>query len=389
MDFILPEKVNYLFEIFKQEHKELYIVGGCVRDMVMGTVPHDYDFTTNATPDEMDGIAQKYNIETLHTGRLYGTVTFKFGKELYEITTYRSESTYSDNRHPDSIKFSSYLEADLQRRDFTINAMAWNPEQGLIDRYDGIKDIESKIIRTVGEPYERFNEDALRILRALRFAARFEFDIEADNTLQAMFDLEYKISSLSKERIGSEIAQTFSYPNTLFGTEYFCCKALNIPLNYYNKNTKTLEGRLAQLMPAVYTVKDVEDKLLPYGFGSDVVDRVNKLLTSARILYNREGPPIKEILSILRTPLERKLMFDFLDFPPKELRTITTAMIDNDPVCIEDLDIDGNDLIAMGLKGKQIGKMLKLLLYYIYDNPEKNTKDDLIKYVKNHKEEIE
>ncbi|MBR2545767.1 MAG: CCA tRNA nucleotidyltransferase [Erysipelotrichaceae bacterium] len=201
MKLILNEDISHIMNVFASNGFEVFLVGGCVRDMIMGLEPHDFDFTTNARPEQVHDVFREYKI--IDTGIKHGTVTLVYNGETYEITTYRKETEYDDHRHPSSITYSDNVYEDLIRRDFTVNAMAYNPEYGLIDYFDGLKDIENRIIRCVGNPDERFNEDALRILRAIRFATRFDFTIETatENALIKNRDL---LKYISLERITSE-----------------------------------------------------------------------------------------------------------------------------------------------------------------------------------------
>lgn len=193
-----------ILDILHNNGFKAYIVGGCVRDSIMGIVPHDWDITTDALPNDVKNIFKDFNI--IDTGLKHGTVAVIINKSPYEITTFRVDGSYSDGRHPDNVTFTTKLEEDLSRRDFTINAIAFNYEEGLIDPYDGETDIINGRIRCVGSPLERFNEDALRILRALRFAAQFNFKIDPciDNTIQSVLP---SINNLSMERIGSEFSK--------------------------------------------------------------------------------------------------------------------------------------------------------------------------------------
>lgn len=199
MKFDMPVSVNFIIQTLKQHGYDAYIVGGCVRDSILGKLPHDYDICTDAKPDEII----KTFPDTIPTGIKHGTVTVLMNKIPYEVTTYRIDGEYTDNRHPDRVEFTNKLTEDLKRRDFTINAMAYNPDAGLIDPFDGRGDIERKIIKCVGCAEDRFNEDALRILRAVRFSSRLGFciDEETDNAIHNQY---IKLNNIAVERINSE-----------------------------------------------------------------------------------------------------------------------------------------------------------------------------------------
>jgi len=209
--FMLPEEVNIAFDMLTNAGFEAYIVGGCVRDFLMGTDPDDFDITTSALPFEIKEVFKDFKV--IETGLKHGTVTVVIKHFHLEITTFRTESSYSDNRHPDHVHFTRSLKEDLARRDFTVNAMAYNPVVGLVDIFGGRKDLENKIIRTVGEAKERFSEDALRILRALRFASKLGFDIE-ENTLQAARELKESLKNVAAERVYVEFTKLLCGKNT-------------------------------------------------------------------------------------------------------------------------------------------------------------------------------
>jgi tRNA nucleotidyltransferase (CCA-adding enzyme) len=202
MKFTIPEKVNTIIEELMRNGFEAYAVGGCVRDMVLDREPEDWDITTSATPIEVKRIFRR----TVDTGIAHGTVTVLIDKEHYEVTTYRLDGEYEDNRHPKEVTFTACLSEDLKRRDFTINAMAYNEKEGLIDLFGGMEDIKRGIIRCVGSAEERFEEDALRILRAVRFSAQLDFVIE-EETMAAIKDKVKNLNNISAERIRVELTK--------------------------------------------------------------------------------------------------------------------------------------------------------------------------------------
>lgn len=197
---VLPEKVKYIIDKMYENGFEAFAVGGCIRDSLLGREPKDWDITTDASPKQVKAIFNR----TIDTGIEHGTVTIMLGKEGFEITTYRIDGEYEDSRHPKQVTFTKNLVEDLKRRDFTINAMAYNDREGLVDAFDGEKDLADKIIRCVGDAHDRFTEDALRIMRAVRFSAQLGFLIEQD-TLNAMKDLSVNLMDISAERIKSEL----------------------------------------------------------------------------------------------------------------------------------------------------------------------------------------
>jgi tRNA nucleotidyltransferase (CCA-adding enzyme) len=195
-----PDGVAKILKVLSGQGFEAYLVGGCVRDTVMGREPKDWDIATDARPEEVGRLFEK----TVDTGIKHGTVSVILGNKCYEVTTFRIDGRYADSRHPDRVEFTSRLEDDLRRRDFTINAMAWAPEEGIIDPFGGMRDISARIIRTVGKPADRFGEDALRMLRAVRFAAVLGFGIE-EGTIDGIRQNSSLISRISAERIREEL----------------------------------------------------------------------------------------------------------------------------------------------------------------------------------------
>ena len=196
----LPPRAAAILKTLQEAGVEAFVVGGCVRDSLIGRVPGDWDITTSARPEEVKRLFRR----TVDTGLQHGTVTVMQGKEAYEVTTYRTDGAYSDGRHPDSVRFVSSLAEDLARRDFTINAMAYAPETGVVDLFGGLQDLDARLIRAVGDPAERFTEDALRMLRAVRFSAQLGFGIEPQ-TFDAIRPLAPRLDMVSRERIRDEL----------------------------------------------------------------------------------------------------------------------------------------------------------------------------------------
>ena len=198
----LPEHVQQIIQRLEKEGYEAYAVGGCIRDTLLGRLPQDWDITTSACPQAVKELFS----HTVDTGIRHGTVTVLLNRQGYEVTTYRIDGEYEDGRHPKSVTFTGELAEDLKRRDFTINAMAYNETRGLVDEFDGTGDLKRGIIRCVGSPVERFEEDALRMLRAVRFAAQLGFDIE-EETGAAVAALSGTIAKVSAERIQMELVK--------------------------------------------------------------------------------------------------------------------------------------------------------------------------------------
>ena len=209
MNFNIPSDVLYILRRLEAAGFQADIVGGSVRDLLLGRSPDDYDITTSATPDEMKKVFA--DVRTIDTGIKHGTVGILIDGRVYETTTYRVDGEYVDSRHPESVSFTRKIEEDLARRDFTVNAMAYNPARGLTDPFDGQNDLKCGIIRAVGDPMLRFSEDALRILRGIRFSATFGFEIEKV-TSDALCEKAMLLSNVSSERIYVELRKTVAAP---------------------------------------------------------------------------------------------------------------------------------------------------------------------------------
>ena len=201
----LPQNVHICIQLLEQAGYACYAVGGCVRDALLGLTPHDYDLCTSAKPDQIKEIFAAY--DQIHAGEKHGTIGIIFpNREIYEITTFRTEGGYQDSRHPDWVAFVSDVESDLARRDFTVNAMAYSPITGLIDPFGGRSDIQDKILRAVGDPRQRFSEDALRILRGVRFSVTYDLTPETE-TASAMIQLSPLMEKLARERVFEELCK--------------------------------------------------------------------------------------------------------------------------------------------------------------------------------------
>lgn len=235
----IPVNANKLIGLLQQAGYSAYVVGGCVRDSIIGRIPHDWDICTSATPTEMLKIFNDFQI--IETGLQHGTITVIVDGEAYEITTFRIDGEYSDKRRPDCVSFTSKLEKDLSRRDFTINALAYNDIEGLIDPFGGVADIKNRLIRCMGNPWDRFDEDALRVLRALRFSCQLGFAIE-NSTSAAVLDKAYLLSNISKERINGEFCKmlcTKNFAMTMINYSTVFCQfipIINDMVNFDQKN---------------------------------------------------------------------------------------------------------------------------------------------------------
>lgn len=376
---ILPDNVKYIISQLNKNGFEGYIVGGCVRDYIMGIPPHDYDITTSALPEDVKKI---FN-HTVDTGIEHGTVTVVLKGENYELTTYRIDGEYEDNRHPKEVIFTSKLEGDLSRRDFTVNAIAYNDNDGFVDMFNGMEDIKNKVIRGVGDPDKRFKEDALRMMRALRFSAQLDFVIEP-NTFKAVKENADLIKNISIERIREELFKLILSQNNerlslLLESkmaEHFCPELNEILENaddsfykYINSCEKDISSRLA------YIFKGYDIKKILKNLKSD-----NRTINKTYILEKYFDYEITDEYSM------RKLISLAGEYTPDllKLKKCDTAMyhmtMEKGYCCnIKNLAIKGEDIIALGYKGKAIGSKLNYALEFVLKNPEKNRKEDILK----------
>lgn len=315
MQLLMPGNVRTIIEKLQDKGFEAYAVGGCVRDSYLGLTPHDWDITTNALPQQVKALFRR----TIDVGIQHGTVKIMMGDEGYEVTTYRIDGEYEDARHPKEVTFTAELKEDLRRRDFTINAMAYSEKTGIIDLFGGIEDLNAGVIRAVGNPEERFTEDALRILRALRFSARFGYEIEED-TKKAITSLAPNLSKISAERIREELEKLIlsAHPDRLvWAYELGVTKVIlpewdammeceqNTPHHYLSVGMHTL--KLLEDLAANYNdLSDYDKKIVRITALLHDVSKPEKKTTDADGVDHFKGHPergevvAKEILRRLR-----------------------------------------------------------------------------------------
>lgn len=431
----LPDKVAHIIDILTKQGCEAYAVGGCVRDSMLGRVPQDWDITTSAKPKQVKALFR----HTIDTGIQHGTVTVMIDREGFEVTTYRIDGAYEDARHPKEVIFTGNLLEDLKRRDFTINAMAYNERDGLVDAFDGIGDLARGVIRCVGCATERFSEDALRMLRAIRFAAQLGFAIE-DETECAIGELAGNIAKVSAERIQTELVKLLlsAHPERIVTAYQTGLTAVFLP--EFDVMMRTQQRNPHHCYPVgEHTVEALK------GVSADKVLRLAALLhdvakpicrmTDAQGIDHFYGHPAKGA-DMARTVL-RRLKFDndttdrvcalvkWHDDNPKPVepairRAIHRIGIDQYPaifavkradiraqstyrqeeklayvdayeklyceimdreecISLKQLAVTGSDLIAAGMKpGREIGEMLKVMLELVLEEPERNTKEALM-----------
>lgn len=362
MHFFLPAAVLKALDIMTAHGYEAYVVGGCVRDLLMGIPPHDYDICTSALPEETKACFAGERV--IETGIQHGTVTVLMDGEPFEITTFRTEGDYLDGRHPSSVAFTRNIENDLMRRDFTVNAMAYHPQKGLVDLYGGQEDLGAKIIRCVGDAHTRLTEDALRILRAMRFSAQLGFEVEKQ-TAQAMHDLKDRLTLISRERIAQELLRMVNSPAsprvlTQFKQIYFaamldCTQIDTAALSALPCGDTTL--RMAALLH-----KDGREKAaaalqslkLPTLFTHECLELVTH--------YDAEIIPEDVPLWLSRLGEQQLRRLLLLQRDASLDAEIQRTKDEKLPLSLRDLKVNGRDLMTVGVpSGRRVGEILEKL----------------------------
>lgn len=435
----LPVNVKEIITILENAGYEAYAVGGCVRDTLLNKEPDDWDITTSATPEEAKALFPR----TIDTGIQHGTITVLMGKETYEVTTYRIDGEYEDSRHPKEVIFTSNLLEDLKRRDFTINAMAYNDRSGIVDAFDGMKDLENKVIRCVGNPRERFTEDALRMMRAVRFSGQLGYEIEPA-TAEAVKELAPTLSRISAERICTELVKLMmsDHPDYLkkayelgmtkvFMPEFDDAMETiqNNPHHCYNVGEHILHSltnvrkdkvlRLAMLFHDLgkartrttdekgidhfyghveESARIADDIMKRLRFDNDTRHKVVKLVKyhdldmaltpkgvrKAIVKLSEELFPL--LLQVQRADFMAQSMYkrDEKEAELAEIERLYARILEEQNcVSLKTLAITGSDLIAEGMKpGKEIGEVLQKILEEVLEEPALNTKEVLLEKAK-------
>lgn len=431
----MPAAASRIIRRLQAAGYEAYIVGGCVRDSILDREPGDWDITTSALPQQVKGLFRR----TIDTGIQHGTVTIMDGSEGYEVTTYRLDGAYEDGRHPTSVEFTRSLLEDLKRRDFTINAMAYNDTDGLVDAFDGIGDLRRGIIRCVGCPEERFGEDALRIMRAVRFSAQLGFAIEPE-TLAAVRKLAPTLEKISKERIQTELNKLLLSPHPGYfrllyetGITRVMMPEFDILMDLPQRNRfhcytvgehtlKAVEAapadltlRLTMLLHDVAkgwtAATDEEGNDHFYGhaaqgavwaekflrglkYDNHTTDRVVRLIRWHDYRFNSTKKSVRKVMS----EVGQELFPDFLqvcladtlaksDYAKalilpelQDIRELADQIVaDGECLSLKQLAVKGSDLIAAGMKpGPQMGTELNRLLQLVIEEPERNQREYLL-----------
>ena len=435
----IPEKASHIISVLTEAGFEAYVVGGCVRDAILGRDAADWDITTNALPSQVKALFPR----TLDTGLQHGTVTVMQGKEGFEVTTYRIDGEYLDGRHPDRVTFTPSLLEDLKRRDFTVNAMAYNEKEGLVDAFGGLEDLERRQIRCVGDPRERFTEDALRILRAVRFSAQLDFTIE-EKTRAALSEFAPRLLKVSAERIQTELVKllTSSHPevfrvvwetgiSAVILPEFDACMDTpqNNPHHCWSVGEHTLRAltfveadkvlRLAVLLhdigkPPVRTTDEcgidhfyshaqkgaemAGSILRRLKFDNDTRKRVARLVqvhddlqiaaaqrSVRRAVYRIGADLFPDYLKVRRAdimaqnPDVRQEKLNELARIEEMYQKILEAQ---QCLSLKDLAVTGRDLIEAGMRpGPELGRTLNQLLELVIEHPEYNTKESLLERI--------
>lgn len=394
MQFNLPQIVLNILKELEQSGFQAYIVGGCVRDLLLGNQPKDWDFCTSATPDEMIGVF-KNQYKILTYGKEYGTITLHIEGENYEITTFRKESGYHDYRRPDIVEFTDQLEEDLSRRDFTINALAYGLSDCVIDIFGGHDDLKNGVIKAVGIPEVRFKEDSLRILRALKFASRYRFRLD-HKTAEAMKKLVFLIKEVSCERITDEIIEmiqcNFFYDALQLLQHYKIFDSLGFQLNFMkytdriNHLSQKLTIRVSALLYIIgknFAAENIKFFCMRKTEKSKILVIMEYLMVNI-FSFNRVKTKIM-IRDI--DPLEIKHFIKLYSILHKVevsrayMEEIEKILSQNKLLFKRELVINGHDLLARGFKGKEIGEMLNEIYYKVLEETLLNTKEALLKYI--------
>lgn len=429
----MPYEVEWIIRKIREHGFEAFAVGGCVRDTLLLRTPEDWDITTSAKPEDVKGIFPK----TVDTGIEHGTVTVIKNRHGYEVTTYRIDGEYRDGRHPDSVEFTSNLKEDLKRRDFTINAMAYSHETGIVDAFGGMEDLKAKVIRCVGNPMDRFTEDALRILRAIRFAAQLDFEIE-DETYRAVAEIAPNLLKVSKERVQVELTKLLlsdhpekismvketgisSYVADGFDRVFEQSAAENMEYDAYRsiaglprEKSMRWAGFLRRMEP-----KEARKILKALKLDNETVDNVTAMAAEAKAAPEPDKVQIRKALSRMtkyqfegalalmelgsagNTAENRDAAQDSAEdrdatgrqdaAAPRSLKgdvelirgLLREIEADGDCVSLKELAVNGKDLMDAGMKqGKEMGETLKYLLDLVLEDPALNRKEILLGKIK-------
>ncbi len=403
---VYPKEVKRAMDILEGNGYEAYLVGGCLRNILMGKAPHDWDMTTSALPHECAKIFTSEGFVVIETGIKHGTVTVIIDSLPIETTTFRIDGDYSDSRHPESVTFTPSLREDLARRDFTVNAMAYNEKNGLVDIFCGKDDLENMILRAVGEPQKRFSEDALRILRAFRFASEHGFKIE-DKTKEAIMEKRSGLANISRERIYYELCRTLlgDFSSCALRSLLECGimpyifeeyeASFEPDIEIFERLPKKVEPRLAALL-AFFPCEIAHRGLASLKMSNRERIGTKKLLDAAdeirKVPFSDAVSARKFISRFENAAHDGAFLAYLLGYDAGEAKkAVEEAEKTVFPRRIDQLEIGGRDITALGASGKMTGDILNFLLLAALEDPSKNDRSELIslaeKYILENKNE--
>lgn len=389
----IPEYVATLMKKLNENGYECFVVGGAIRSILLNMPVNDYDLTTNALPEETKNVFQSYH--TIDTGLQHGTVTVVSNHIPVEITTYRKDAEYKDHRHPDEVIFTTTLQDDCARRDFTINAFCYSQNTGILDFFHGKQDLDNKIIRCIGDPKQRFEEDALRILRAIRFASQLNFSIE-DKTSEAILAKKDTLSYVSMERIQEEFTK-FLKGQGFLSLFYPYRKVFSVflkELDSVKEDWDILIQQLAESSANVYVRLAILLSCSAFQDPKSVLKHLkyaNKEINTVMQMINHRKAPIstrieiRHLLNTLTLSFETYLQYrEAIDQRkyPASYALYHSIIAEKDCYSLSQLSINGKDMIALGYTGKAISENLQYALDAVIEEKATNTKEDLIAYLK-------
>lgn len=400
----LPSSVEYVLSKLKENGYQAYVVGGAVRDFLMGKTPHDYDLTSDALPSQISDVFKDFYQE--HSGEKHGTIRVIIDHKPIEITTFRCDEGYTDYRRPDNVEFVKDVYIDSKRRDFSINAFYYS-EGHIYDFHEGLEDLNNKVIKTIGNPSTRFHEDALRILRAIRFSAKLGYEIES-KTKTALLDCKEELNLIAKERILIELKEISSTSNFFRNIkEYFPIFKLIIPCldkignsidDIYNFDTKSYGDYIASLS-ALFSLREINNDFMPWRLfikmDNESINAIKTLIKLKDINFNNSfDDDYINGLILLSKPVDINVFKNYLinlynlkrfknDDIDSILNRVDILFEGSTPYSLKDLDIDGNDLLKLGIEKNQYFKeILNEVLLRCNQGNLNNNRNEEIEFVK-------
>lgn len=400
----LPSSVEYVLSKLKENGYQAYVVGGAVRDFLMGKTPHDYDLTSDALPSQISDVFKDFYQE--HSGEKHGTIRVIVDHKPIEITTFRCDEGYTDYRRPDNVEFVKDVYIDSKRRDFSINAFYYS-EGHIYDFHEGLEDLNNKVIKTIGNPSTRFHEDALRILRAIRFSAKLGYEIES-KTKTALLDCKEELNLIAKERILTELKEISSTSNFFRNVkEYFPIFKLIIPCldkignsidDIYNFDIKSYGDYIASLS-ALFSLREINNDFMPWRLfikmDNESINAIKTLIKLKDINFNNSfDDDYINGLILLSKPVDINVFKNYLinlynlkrfknDDIDSILNRVDILSEGNTPYSLKDLEIDGNDLLKLGIEKNQYFKeILNEVLLRCNQGNLNNNRNEEIEFVK-------